>query len=60
MTYGPMYAYVAYIGNVLFPDVREHKWIGCNAVAAPTTIAQIHKNVVIFYLYRYFSTSNRI
>ena len=20
MTYGPMYAYVAYIGNVLFPD----------------------------------------
>ena len=23
MTYGPMYAYVAYIGNTLFPDEDE-------------------------------------
>ena len=26
MTYGPMYAYVAYIGNVLFPDGLVVSW----------------------------------
>ena len=34
-------------------ELRERKWVVRNAVAAPT-IAQIHENVIIFYLCRYF------
>ena len=29
-------------------ELRERKWVARNAVAAPTTIAQIHENVIIF------------
>jgi translation initiation factor 4G len=32
---------------------------GLHAVAAPSTIAQIHENVIIFYSYQYFNRLNR-
>ena len=41
-------------------ELRERKWVARNAVAAPTTIAQIHENVIIFYLCRYFGRPNGI
>ena len=41
-------------------ELRERKWVARNAVAAPTTIAQIHENVIIIHLCRYFGMLNRI
>ena len=44
MTYGPMYAYVAYIGNTLFPDAVD----GLRAVASLTLARNRGQSAFLF------------